>query len=308
MKAPPSQSDGSLNIAAVERDTGLSKDTLRVWERRYGFPAPSRDRFGERVYPPDQVSRLRTLRRLIDAGHRPGRIVSLSDERLRALVSEAVDRSRAPVAPASDGLRRFLGLIARHEIETLRLALGQALLKSGLERFVVDVVAPLNWLVGDAWARGEIAIFEEHLYTEAVQRALRGAIDAISQPGASPRVLLTTLPQEAHGLGLLMAEALLALEGCRCVSLGVQTPVGDIVRAAAAQGADVVALSFSPSMKPNQVLDGLAELRAALPAPVRIWAGGRCPVLSRRPPADVTVLADLTDIRPALADWRAATA
>ena len=41
----------SLSIAAVERDTGLSKDTLRVWERRYGFPTPDRDGFGERAYP-----------------------------------------------------------------------------------------------------------------------------------------------------------------------------------------------------------------------------------------------------------------
>ena len=27
-----------LSIAAVERETGLGKDTLRAWERRYGFP------------------------------------------------------------------------------------------------------------------------------------------------------------------------------------------------------------------------------------------------------------------------------
>ena len=40
----------TLSIAAVERDTGLSKDTLRVWERRYGFPQPGRDGFGERAY------------------------------------------------------------------------------------------------------------------------------------------------------------------------------------------------------------------------------------------------------------------
>ncbi len=41
----------TLSIAAVERDTGLSKDTLRVWERRYGFPTPGRDTLGERAYP-----------------------------------------------------------------------------------------------------------------------------------------------------------------------------------------------------------------------------------------------------------------
>jgi hypothetical protein len=35
-----------LPIASVERETGLSKDTLRVWERRYGFPTPERDANG----------------------------------------------------------------------------------------------------------------------------------------------------------------------------------------------------------------------------------------------------------------------
>ena len=66
-----------LGISAVERDTGLSKDTLRVWERRYGFPRPVRDALGERTYPVEQVDRLRLIRRLMDAGHRPGKVVGL---------------------------------------------------------------------------------------------------------------------------------------------------------------------------------------------------------------------------------------
>ena len=36
-----------LNISAAERETGLSKDVLRMWERRYAFPKPSRDDNGE---------------------------------------------------------------------------------------------------------------------------------------------------------------------------------------------------------------------------------------------------------------------
>ena len=51
-------------------------------------------------------------------------------------------------------------------------------------------------------------------------------------------------------MGLLMVEALLALEGCRCFSLGVQTPVWDIVLAAQAQDIDLVVLSFSPVLLP----------------------------------------------------------
>ena len=103
-----------------------------------------------------------------------------------------------------------------------------------------------------------------------------------------------------------MAEAILALEGCRCVSLGVQTPIWDIVLAAGAHRADVVALSFSAVVNPNQVVDSLVELRQKLPVGTEIWAGGNCPILLRRPPADVTVLSALIDIQPTIRRWREA--
>ena len=73
-----------VGIAAVERETGFSKDTLRVWERRYGFPKPSRDANGERAYPSDQVHLLRRVRRLMDQGARPGRIFAMGVEALEA--------------------------------------------------------------------------------------------------------------------------------------------------------------------------------------------------------------------------------
>jgi hypothetical protein len=53
-------------------------------------------------------------------------------------------------------------------------------------------------------------------------------------------------------------------------------------------------------------MTGLAELRARLPAPVEIWAGGGCPALHRRPPPDVVVLRLLDEIAPALQRWRQA--
>ena len=58
----------TFSIAGVERDTGLAKDTLRVWERRYGFPQPGRDAFGERAYGLQDVEKLRVIKRLLDQG------------------------------------------------------------------------------------------------------------------------------------------------------------------------------------------------------------------------------------------------
>jgi MerR family transcriptional regulator, light-induced transcriptional regulator len=64
-----------LSISAVERETGLSKDTLRAWERRYGFPTPLRDAKGDRRYSMQQVERLRKIKRLVDHGFRPSKVI-----------------------------------------------------------------------------------------------------------------------------------------------------------------------------------------------------------------------------------------
>jgi MerR family transcriptional regulator, light-induced transcriptional regulator len=300
----------TLSIAAVERDTGLSKDTLRVWERRYGFPMPERDAIGERAYTLDQVEKLRLIKRLMDAGHRPGRIVTLPFAELTLLgdqISEPAPRGRGAARPAD--LRGHVELLRRHDARALRAELTRLMVALGLGRFVTEVVAPLNIAVGDAWIRGQLEIFEEHLYTESVQVVLRQGL-AMLPPGADtgPDVLLTTFPGEPHGLGLLMAEAMLAIEGCRCTSLGVQTPLWDIVLAARAHGAKVVALSFTGCMNPNQVVDGLTELRAKLPAEVELWAGGSAPVLHRRRVEGVLPIASLDDVLTEVERWRAGAA
>jgi DNA-binding transcriptional MerR regulator len=162
----------SRTIAAVERDTGLSKDTLRVWERRYGFPHPGRDQFGERVYPIDQVDKLRVLRRLVDAGHRPGKVIQLPIDQLQSLAAETtasavMPRSLSDANAEHEDLQRYLELVKAHDVDALRRALSQAQLRIGMERFVTEIVSPLTRMIGDAWARGYVELFEEHLYNQA---------------------------------------------------------------------------------------------------------------------------------------------
>ena len=136
---------------------------------------------------------------------------------------------------------------------------------------------------------------------------LRQAIQALptTLQGAGPRVLLTTLPGEGHALGLLMAEALLSLEGAVCLSLGVQTPIDQLPAAAAAHRADVVALSFTGQLPARAVLDGLAQLRDLLPAKVEIWVGGSNRAL-RLPglPAGVRCVDGLSSITLEITRWR----
>ena len=304
MSAEPAES--TLAIAAVERDTGLSKDTLRVWERRYGFPRPLRDAQGERGYPPEQVEKLRLLKRLMDAGHRPGKLVGLELEALRGISQQAAAVADRP--PALSG--PVLELLQGHDVAGLRRQLQQALLALGLERFVTEHVAPMNAAVGEAWMRGELSVAQEHVYTEAVQLVLRQAIGTMPEPAgpAAPRVLMGTLPQEPHGLGLLMVEALLCLHGWRCVSLGVKVPLDELVTAAGLVGADVVALSFSGGFPAAQATAALQELRRRLPGRTAIWAGGSSLALQRRLPEGVVPAPDIALVPQLVAQWRQAAA
>ncbi len=299
----------SFSIAAVERDTGIGKDTLRVWERRYGFPMPERDAHNERVYPRAQMERLHLIQRLMSQGHRPGRIVPLPLEQLERLCQE-VRVAECLTSASADGLQApmtdYLVCLQAKGLRGLKTALHKALLAQGLAGFVTSVVAPLTAQVGEAWARGALALHEEHLYTECVSRILRQAIGGIphAKQAGSPSVLLTTIAQEPHGLGLLMVECLLALQGCRCFSLGTQTPQSDIVRAAWAHQVDVVALSFSSYLKPSMVAQSLTELRRALPSSVALWAGGQASALRRSRFEGVMVMQDLDSIAQAVAQWR----
>jgi DNA-binding transcriptional MerR regulator/methylmalonyl-CoA mutase cobalamin-binding subunit len=295
-----------MTIAAVERDCGLSKDILRVWERRYGFPAPSRDERDERVYPADQVAKLRLLRRLIDAGHRPSKIVARSFDDLAALAQPAPQERPSAL---STEVREVLELLRAHRPERLRETLAGQVLQHGLGGFAMEVAPDLAQAVGRAWACGELEIHQEHLFTEQLTAVLRSAINAVlngrlaSEP---PRVLLTTFPQEPHALGILMAEAVFALQGCATVSLGARMPIPEIASAARAHGVQIVALSFSACMSSAQVRGGLTELRQVLDPSVQTWAGGSCPGL--RAGGGVSVLRRLTDIAPAVSDWRRSTA
>ena len=153
MNSRDDHSQMTLSIAAVERDTGIGKDTLRVWERRYGFPMPGRDANDERIYPMAQVEKLRVIKRLMDQGHRPGRIVAQSMEALQHLSRGEASLQPAHIADAGharEDLMAYIGMLQTQDHEGIRRELLKTLSQDGLQRFVTNVVAPLTGMVGDA--------------------------------------------------------------------------------------------------------------------------------------------------------------
>ena len=137
-----------LSISQVERDTGLSKDTLRMWERRYGFPQPSRDPFGERLYDAPQIDKLRVVKRLMDAGQRPGKLMDKSYQELSALSARQTVERQDGGSPAAG--TDLIKLLRSHDSSGLEEHLSRLLLRQGLQSFVLSTLAPLNVAVGEA--------------------------------------------------------------------------------------------------------------------------------------------------------------
>lgn len=296
-----------LPINAVERETGISKELLRMWERRYGFPYPERDAQGDRIYPPDQVNKLRVIRRLIDAGFRPGKIVNLSLAELEQLVNSHQPANLQVETKSPPHLEQeLLAVLKSRDPYAVSQYLNHQLIRMGLEAFVLDLMQHANSFVGDAWMRGLIEIYEEHLYTEQVQNIVRNAMSNLRPSTQKPRIMLTTAPEEVHTLGIMMVEALLRLDEVDAISFGAQMPIRDIHNAVNRHQVDVVLLSFSASYPSNRAIEFLEELRFRLPLSVSIWTGGGGLRSSRRGIEDVQVISSLESVRTSVLQWRRA--
>lgn len=296
-----------LTIASISLETGISKEVLRKWEERYGFPVPQRDASGHRAYTAHQAVRLKLIRRLINQGMRPACIVPLDVQELQSLLQAETSAVHAPDADAVV-VAKLMAMLCTHDRVALADMLNVEIRRLGLEDFVLQVMGALNVEVGAAWERGEISIGVEHVYTEVMQSLIRKEISLIAQPDGLPRILITTLPGEVHTLGLLMVEALASLHGASCISLGPQTPIEAIGRTTSDYRADIVCLCFSAAFPKRRIAPLLKALRALVPKPAQIWIGGAGAGGLEHSPRGIKVLHSLQELLDALHQYRQALA
>jgi MerR family transcriptional regulator, light-induced transcriptional regulator len=87
--------------------TGVSRDRLRTWERRYGFPAPHRVARGPRRYAPEDVSRVVAVRHAAAAG---------------VPLAEAIARTRAADAAAVPPAETLAALVDELPVPVVALS------------------------------------------------------------------------------------------------------------------------------------------------------------------------------------------
>ena len=267
-------SDGSngalMTIGSVARATGIPANTIRTWERRYGFPRPERTETGQRVYRTDVVRHLQLVSEALEAGHRPRQVLSMALNDLRALLTAAEPSSVVPEGMVPESWKTAVKALSG---ESLEASMRQDCARMGALRFIDDRVGPFLTWVGDEWHRGRLELHQEHFASDTVRLVLDQTWRSLA-PAVPASVVCATLPGELHDLGVHLAAVAVASGGRRPLVLPGETPVADIVAAAAATASVVVAISLSVHAGNRDYLPMLNELRARLPDDTQLWVGG----------------------------------
>src|SRR6185312_13580289 len=275
----PDSSKGLLSIGALSAATGIPIDTIRTWERRYGFPVPVRKPSGHRVYPVSLVPRLRRAAQAIARGHRAAEVVPASESALDALLDSLpqlpVGRVGLPAVPGQtsrDG-DELLGLVRTFDTEGLRRRIESDWARLGPMGFLEAQVAPFLTSVGEAWEQGRLDVRHEHFATGVLGDFLRAVRLPLSDRATGPIAALATLPGELHGLGLQMVALVCSLAGWRPLVLGIDTPIPQIISLAREAPLGVVALSSVQPLPRSAAM--IQTLRRGLPRRVPLLVGGR---------------------------------
>ena len=191
--------------------------TIRSWERRYGFPTPSRTAGRHRRYSPAEIAQLRAVRDRITRG-----------ERTRAAIRAVREQGGLP--PVGGALDAFAASADAIDPEGMARVLRDGEASRGPERAIAEIALPGMRAIGLRWRVGEIDVATEHAATDVVRRWLASLAVAVAPPEGSP-ILLACAPGERHTLGLEALAVLRARRGLATRFLGANTPVSSLVAA-----------------------------------------------------------------------------
>ncbi|HEX2251268.1 MAG TPA: MerR family DNA-binding transcriptional regulator [Gemmatimonadales bacterium] len=274
--------EGLLSIGALSTATGIPIDTIRTWERRYGFPVPERKPSGHRVYSLDTVPRLRRAAQAIARGHRAAEVIPASESALNALLDSTPPQSTEPAqvraspaepAQVSGEVQEAFEAVRAYDNDRLKRRLHADWARLGPLAFLEHAAAFLTEL-GEAWAKGQLDVRHEHFASGVLGDFLRAVRSPLDDRATGPIAALATLPGELHGLGLQMAAVVFALAGWRPLVLGVDTPVAQIAALTREVPIAAVALSWIQTRARNGIA-AIRALRRRLPRHIPILLGGR---------------------------------
>jgi DNA-binding transcriptional MerR regulator len=184
------------NAAAVM--LGVSPNTLRSWERRFGYPSPARTSGGHRQY---ELHEIEALKQAFEETHNVSSAIALA-------------RQRGAGPPSSSRLGQAL---ARFEEEKAALLLEESLALRSLERTIEEVLLPAV-----AERAEDEAGAAEHEFAWRFATGWISALRRVAPPASRTEAVLifdSSVPCDAEALHVQALELMLRRVGLRTLVL-----------------------------------------------------------------------------------------
>lgn len=224
-----------FNIGAVSRMTNIPEATLRVWERRYGFPKPTRTSGGHRLYSQQEVFRLQWVKTRIDEGMQVSKAIrALERAEQDGTFVPAPTGIAAAARPLSGGASlnelqsRLFEALSSHNGEEASLVIGEAQMLYPLEEITLSLIGPTLNQIGEAWAEGKVDVATEHFATNYLRHYLWVWMRVGPPTFDTNPVVLACAPGELHEGSLLMLGVLLRRLRWPVLYLGQTMPLRDL--------------------------------------------------------------------------------
>ncbi len=256
---------GLYPMRVVARLTGLTADTIRVWERRYNAVEPDRTEGNKRRYSGAQVRRLVLLRRATELGHSIGQVARLRDDELRRLIGETGPDIGSKVSLYAAIVEDYLEAIFEYDVQRAESILTRTAAILPPMTLTLEVIVPLMRRVGDAWSSDQLRISHEHIISGQL-RSLLGTLMRHADPvSGAPRIIVATPSNHLHEFGAIIGAFMAASRGFEPIYLGTHMPFDDIAEAAEQSGAALILLSIARDCEQGERetlkagIDGLAK-------------------------------------------------
>ncbi len=262
--------------------SGVSVPLLRAWERRYRIVEPARTAAGYRLYDEAALERLRTMRRLVDAGWTPSTAAEaiLAGQQIDLPVTPTPATGSTVPGPAAglprdDLVEAFVAAAMAFDADRLERVLDRMFATGSFEAAADAHLLPALVALGDAWASGRLNIAAEHAASHAALRRLAVAYQAASRAAPADRVVLVGMPPTArHELGALAFSTAARRAGLPVLYLGPDLPVADWVATARRTAARAAVIGVVTGADVRPAVDVAEGLEAELPE-LPILFGGR---------------------------------
>jgi DNA-binding transcriptional MerR regulator/methylmalonyl-CoA mutase cobalamin-binding subunit len=235
-------------IHRVAKLTGLSKDVIRVWERRYGLVKPSRSSNRYREYSDEEVALLRFVKNQMEQGATIGALAAEGHDSLTARMRVATPASDADQKPHDRLLDELIGSLDPMDKAGFERRLNGAVAVIPFEEAVQRILLPLQRRIGELWHEGHLNVAVEHYVTKIIQQKLFSVMNQLPVNEFGPRILIACPEGETHEIGAQAAAYIAATKGCHVYYLGPNLPYSDLA-------------TFCEKISPDLVLLSLTELR-----------------------------------------------